>query len=86
MAKKKKKSKAAKKAKTTAKKAKKVAVAPVNIEAPEAEMMPASFKVVAGSSEDRFPAEDRIHDILHRKINGRDVWKIVPKGGSWNDG
>jgi hypothetical protein len=68
-----------------AKKAKKVAVAPATIEESDAEIIPASFKLAVNSSEDRFPASDGVHDILHRKIGGRDVWKIVPKGGSWED-
>ncbi|MCS3689385.1 hypothetical protein ABIF07_003589 [Bradyrhizobium elkanii] len=84
MAKKEEKAKKVKKTKK-AKKAKKTVVVPASNEAPNAEITPVSFKKAAKTVEDRFPASDGVHDILHRVIDGKDVWKIVPKGGSWDD-
>jgi hypothetical protein len=68
------KAKKAKKAKTTkAKKTVKKAVA--------------SFELAANHPEKRYPASDGIHDILCRWIAGQGtVCKVVPKGGSWEDG
>jgi hypothetical protein len=49
-------------------------------------IIPAALVLAADGNEDRFPSSDRVHDILHRRIDGRDVWKIVPRGGNWDNG